>query len=93
MSTATTPLQAAHTAKATKLRAELRSLLQRHLQAAHAIRTHGADASAGQVRAYETTFESTFEQIAARVDELRKLEHAAEWISDHAHLVHVEGNA
>jgi hypothetical protein len=86
----TTPLQAAHARQTAKLRAELRDLLQRHLRAAHAIRTASGAEAMTTVRSFEDAHESSFKRIVAKLDELHRLERAAEWIRSHAHEVHVD---
>lgn len=82
---------AAQAAPAASLQDSLKDALTRHLTIAHALRTKHADVGEHQIRAWEDSHASTFQEIAQSLAELRRVEDAATWIADHAPDIRVEG--
>ena len=93
MSTTATPtftLKEAHAPRVDQLNDELRKHLASHMILAHALRTKRADASATTLETWEIDYQRSFADVATALDEIRRLNDAADWIALNAQHVRVE---
>lgn len=93
MSTTATPtftLKEAHAPRVDQLNDELRKHLASHMILAQALRTKRADASAMTLETWESDYRRSFADVASALDEIRRLNDAADWIQANAPHMRVE---